>query len=97
MDEADALRYRGFKMPVRRTPRGWYGTKRAGTDFVKSFGAWLKLLRWNVVPEEPALFAHWQVEGQGSIVRQAVHYKDRIQEAFAQNHNPLIDMTADVA
>ena len=97
MDEADALRYRGFKMPVRRTLRGWYRIKRAGTDFVKSFGAWLQLLRWRVVQEEPPLFAHWQVEDQGSIVRRAVRHKDRIQEAFAQNRNPLIVVPADVA
>ena len=97
MNEAQAKRYSGFKQPVRRTLRGWYGIQRAGTDFVKSFGAWLQILRWKVVPEEPALFAHWQVEDQGSIVRRAVHHKDRIQEAFAKNQNPLIDTPVESA
>ena len=97
MNEEQAKRYSGFKQPVRRTLRGWYGIQRAGTDFVKSFGAWLQILRWKVVPEEPALFVYWQVEDQGSIVRRAIHHKDRIQEAFAKNKNPLTDTPVESA
>ncbi len=48
------------------------------------------MLRWMRVPEEPALFAYWQVEDQGAIVRRAIHHRDRLRAKFAVGENPLL-------
>ena len=59
-EDKDHAKYIHLKWPVRRAKRARYGIPRAGVDFIRTFGGWLKLLRWQPVPEAPALFTVWQ-------------------------------------
>ena len=36
------------------------------------------------------MFAYWQVEDQGAIVRRAIHHRDRLRAKFAVGENPLL-------
>jgi hypothetical protein len=90
MEEKDAVKYKGFRQPVRRALKAWYGIPRSGTDFIKTFGAWLRLIKWQRVPEEPALFVNWLTEEMGAVMRRAVHHRDRLKEKFAVGENPLL-------
>ena len=89
MEEKDAAKYKGFKQPVRRALKAWYGIPRSGTDFIRTFGAWLQLLKWQRVPEEPALYVNWMTEDVGAVMRRAVHHRDRLREKVAIGEMPL--------
>ena len=84
-------KYLTVRTPVRKILKGWYGIPRVGADFIMTFGGWLLLLAWGRIPEEPALFAYWQIEDQGAVARRAIHHRDRLRAAFALGKNPLLE------
>eukprot|EP00974_Lingulodinium_polyedra_P075593 7325114-Lingulodinium_polyedra.AAC.1 len=80
-----------LKAPVVRLKRALYGIGRAGTDFIRSFHAWLRMNKWNGVPEEPALQYYWQTEDESTVMRRALHLKAQLtKERTESGCNPLL-------
>lgn len=94
MSKAQAAQYEGFKKPVRKALRAWYGIQRSGSDFIVSFGRWLEILGFSRVPEEPALFVYWQTEGKEALLKKARYHKERLIRKFAEGINPLLEQNS---
>ncbi len=47
-------------------------------------------MKWQRVPEGPALFVNWQAEEMGTVMRRAIHHRDRLKGKFAIGEIPLL-------